>query len=58
MNKDQVKGHTKEVKGKAKEVAGELTDDKSLKYKGKAEQAAGKIQSGYGDAKNKFNKNQ
>jgi uncharacterized protein YjbJ (UPF0337 family) len=58
MNKDQVKGRAKEARGKIKEIAGEVTDDKSLKYRGKAEQVVGKVQAGYGDATRKFGKNQ
>jgi uncharacterized protein YjbJ (UPF0337 family) len=52
MNKDQVKGRTKEAKGKVKEVAGKVTGDKSTEYKGKAEKHGGKIQGKYGDLKN------
>jgi uncharacterized protein YjbJ (UPF0337 family) len=44
MNKNQVKGRMKQVKGKAKEVFGRLTGNRSLKFKGKATNAAGKVQ--------------
>lgn len=58
MNKDQVEGNAKEARGKAKEIAGEVTGNESLKYKGKAEQVAGKAQSKYGDAKDELNENE
>jgi uncharacterized protein YjbJ (UPF0337 family) len=51
VNNDQVKGRVKEVKGKAKQVAGILVGDKTLEQKGKAQNAAGKVQAGYGDLK-------
>ncbi|HRQ65795.1 MAG TPA: CsbD family protein [Xanthomonadaceae bacterium] len=51
MNKDQVKGRMKTAKGKVKEAAGAMTGNRKLADKGKAEQAAGKIQRGYGDIK-------
>lgn len=44
MNKNEVKGRMKQVKGKAKEVFGRVTGDKSLKFKGKATKAAGRMQ--------------
>ena len=51
MNEDQVKGTAKDIGGKIQEKAGELTDDKSQQAKGLANQAEGKTQKGYGDAK-------
>jgi uncharacterized protein YjbJ (UPF0337 family) len=51
MNKDQSDGRVKEVKGKVKEVAGRITGDKTLENKGKLQNAGGKVQAGYGDAK-------
>ena len=38
--------------GKAKEVAGDATDNSKLQAKGVAQQARGKAQANYGDAKN------
>ncbi len=51
MNKDQKDGRVKEVKGTVKEVTGRVTGDSKLEIKGKAENAVGKTQSAYGDAK-------
>ena len=56
MNKDQVKGDIKEVKGQVKETAGKIFGDKNLEDKGKIQNAAGKIQKGYGDAKEEVKK--
>jgi uncharacterized protein YjbJ (UPF0337 family) len=51
MNKDQKDGRIKEVKGTVKEVAGRITGDKTLENKGKVQNAVGKTQAAYGDAK-------
>jgi uncharacterized protein YjbJ (UPF0337 family) len=56
MNKDQVKGDVKEVKGQVKETTGKIFGDKTLENKGKLQNADGKIQKGYGDAKDEANK--
>jgi uncharacterized protein YjbJ (UPF0337 family) len=56
MNKDQVKGRVEEVKGKAKEVAGKVTDNKNLEQKGMIQNAAGKVQAGFGDLKEDLKK--
>lgn len=56
MNKDQINGNVQEAKGKIKEIAGEITNDKSLEFKGKVEQKIGKAQVTYGDAKQNFEK--
>lgn len=53
MNKDQVEGRVDQVKGKIKEVAGRVTGNEDLEAKGNVDQAAGKVQSGYGDTKEK-----
>jgi uncharacterized protein YjbJ (UPF0337 family) len=58
MNKDQVKGRTGEAKGTVKETAGKVTGNASLEQKGKLQKAAGKMQAGYGDAKNNLGKKQ
>ena len=52
MNKDQVNGRAETVKGNLKEAAGALTGNERLKSEGRAEQAAGKVQSTVGDVKN------
>ena len=51
MNKDQVKGYVKQVKGQVKKTTGKILGDKTLETKGTLQNAAGKIQKGYGDAK-------
>jgi uncharacterized protein YjbJ (UPF0337 family) len=51
MNRDQFKGRIKQAKGRIKEIGGELTRDKSLEKKGRAQKIAGRIQAGYGDFK-------
>ena len=54
MNKDQVKGRVEEAKGSVKEVAGKAVGNPNLEAEGKVDQAAGKVQAGYGDAKDKL----
>jgi uncharacterized protein YjbJ (UPF0337 family) len=56
MNKDQVKGHVKEVEGKTKEVVGKLVGNKTLQAKGTIEKHAGKAQAGFGDFKTELKK--
>jgi uncharacterized protein YjbJ (UPF0337 family) len=51
MNKDQIKGKTKDVAGEAQEKLGEATGSKEQQAKGMAKQAEGKAQEKYGDAK-------
>ena len=51
MNKDQIKGGIKQVKGQVKETTGKVFGDKELENKGKIDNAMGKIQKGFGDAK-------
>ena len=51
MNEDQVKGRLEEAKGKVKEVAGKVVGNDRLTGEGQADQAAGKVQKTYGDAK-------
>lgn len=51
MNKDQVKGQTKNIAGKVQEATGKLVDSKSQEAKGIKLQVEGKVQQGYGDAK-------
>jgi uncharacterized protein YjbJ (UPF0337 family) len=52
MNKDQAKGHVKDIAGKAREKIGEMTGNRSEQAKGIANQAEGKLQKGVGDLKN------
>lgn len=51
MNKDQVSGRIEEAKGNIKEVAGKAVGNEKLQGEGVADQAAGKVQKTYGDAK-------
>jgi uncharacterized protein YjbJ (UPF0337 family) len=57
MNKDQVKGRMDEAAGKTKKVVGKVTQDESLKQKGRVQEVAGKARAGYGDAKSEWKKN-
>ncbi len=51
MNKDQVKGVTKDVAGKVQEQAGKLVGSKEQQIKGLSKQISGKLQKGVGDVK-------
>ncbi|RYF76964.1 MAG: CsbD family protein [Comamonadaceae bacterium] len=51
MNKDQVAGRAEEVKGNVKEALGKVTGSEKLQGEGLADQASGKVQKNYGDAK-------
>ena len=51
MNKDQAKGHAKDMMGKARQKVGQLTGNRSEQAKGLAKRAEGKLQKGVGDAK-------
>jgi uncharacterized protein YjbJ (UPF0337 family) len=52
MNKDQLKGHMKDLAGRAQRKIGELTGSKEQQAKGIMKQAEGKVQKGVGDVKN------
>jgi len=56
MNKDLFQGKWHEVKGKIKEKWGKLTDDDLTEINGKKEALLGKLQSSYGYAKDKAEK--
>jgi uncharacterized protein YjbJ (UPF0337 family) len=56
MNKDQAKGHMKDLAGKLRQKMGSLTGNRSEQAKGLANQAEGKVQKGVGDLKNIANK--
>jgi uncharacterized protein YjbJ (UPF0337 family) len=51
MNKDQVKGVTKEIAGKVQQGAGKLFGSKEQQAKGLQKQSAGKAEKAFGDAK-------
>ena len=52
MNKDQAKGHVKDMVGKARQKIGSMTGNRSEQAKGMATRAEGKLQKGVGDLKN------
>jgi uncharacterized protein YjbJ (UPF0337 family) len=52
MNKDQAKGHLKDMGGKARQKIGQMTGNRSEQAKGMANRAEGKVQKGVGDVKN------
>jgi len=56
MNKDQAKGHMKDIAGKVREKLGSLTGNRKEQAKGLANQGEGKLQKGVGDLKNIANK--
>ena len=51
MNKDQIKGATKDAAGKLQQKAGEVVGSVSQQAKGLEKQAEGKAQKGLGDAR-------
>lgn len=53
MNKDQVKGRVEQAKGSIKESTGKAVGNEKLRNEGAVDKAAGKVQAGYGDAKEK-----
>src|SRR4030095_15402811 len=48
MNRDEFQGKNDQLKGKIKQAAGDLTDDDRLHDEGVADEAAGKVQEGFG----------
>lgn len=53
MNKDELDGKAKSVKGRVKQAAGALLDNDRLHDEGVADEAAGKVQGGFGTARRK-----
>lgn len=53
MNKEQLADRVNTAKGKVKEAVGKLTGSQKLEGEGVADQASGKVQSAYGDTKEK-----
>jgi uncharacterized protein YjbJ (UPF0337 family) len=51
MDDDRIKGKAKDVTGTLKEAAGKATGDKDTERSGRADQAEGKLQEGFGKAK-------
>ncbi|MBC7665452.1 MAG: CsbD family protein [Caulobacter sp.] len=56
MTKDQVEGRTTQAKGDIKEAAGKLVGNQKRQGEGLVDQAKGKTQAGYGDAKEQVKK--
>ena len=56
MNRDQVKGRSKQATGKLKEEIGKLTGRKEQEHDGGVEKIRGKIQGSFGDLKSKLSK--
>lgn len=54
MNKDQIQGRVEQAKGAVKEVTGKVIGNKKLETEGKIDKTSGKVQSGFGDAKEKL----
>jgi uncharacterized protein YjbJ (UPF0337 family) len=52
MNKDQAKGHVKDMAGKVRQKVGKVTGNRSEQAKGMANRAEGKVQKGVGNLKN------
>lgn len=51
MNRDQAKGHMKDIGGKLRQKVGKLTGNRSEQAKGAAKRAEGKVQKAAGDLK-------
>ena len=51
VNKDQVKGRTKEVEGNVNEVTSKVVGDKKLEVKGKIQQVGDAAQAKLGDVR-------
>ena len=51
MNRDQAKGHMKDIGGKIRQKIGKLTGNRSEQAKGMADRASGKLQKAAGDLK-------
>jgi uncharacterized protein YjbJ (UPF0337 family) len=54
MNKNQVKGRVETAKGTIKQATGKVAGNKTLEQKGAVQKAGGKVQTAYGDARNKI----
>jgi uncharacterized protein YjbJ (UPF0337 family) len=51
MNKDQIKGSIAQAKGYVKQAADKVVGNDRLQTEGLADQVKGKVQAGFGDAK-------
>jgi uncharacterized protein YjbJ (UPF0337 family) len=57
MNRDQAKGHMKDIAGKARQKVGSMTGNRKQQAKGIAKRAEGKAQKAVGDVKNVARRN-
>ena len=53
MNKDELTGKTDQVKGRAKQAWGDVTKDEQMHDQGVADEAAGKVEEGFGKGRRK-----
>lgn len=53
MNKDELDGKMDRLKGEVKQKVGDLTDDQRLHDEGVADEAAGRVEEGFGKARRK-----
>jgi uncharacterized protein YjbJ (UPF0337 family) len=51
VDTDRIKGAAQQAKGAVKDAAGKIIGDQKLQAEGKADKAAGKVQSAVGGAK-------
>ncbi len=51
MNEDRIEGSARTIGGKVQEAAGRLTGDVKTRVEGEADQAAGRVQNLYGQAR-------
>lgn len=53
MNKDELDGKVDRLKGEIKQRVGKMTDDQALHDEGVADEAAGRVEEGFGKARRK-----
>ena len=53
MNRDELDGKAEKVKGKIKQATGHLTDNERLHDEGAVDEAAGRVQEGFGRGRRK-----
>ena len=53
MNKDELNGKVDKLKGQAKQAWGKTTNDPAIHDEGVADEAAGKVEEGFGKARRK-----
>jgi uncharacterized protein YjbJ (UPF0337 family) len=53
-NKDEMRGKTDQVKGAVKKGLGDLKNDDELRQEGEADEAAGKVEEGFGEGRRKI----